>query len=37
MINTAIGDQAVLEIILDLVKSLDATGTPPTLAKSILP
>ena len=37
MINTAIGDQAVLEIILDLVKSLDATGTPLTLAKSILP
>ena len=37
MINTAIGDQAVLEIILDLVKSLDATGTAPTLAKSILP
>jgi cytidylate kinase len=37
MINTAIGDQAVLEIILDLVKSLDATGTAPTLTKSILP
>jgi cytidylate kinase len=37
MMNTAIGDRAVLEIILDLVKSLDATSTPPTLAKSILP
>jgi hypothetical protein len=33
MINTAIGDQAVLEIILDLVKSLDARSLPETLAK----
>jgi hypothetical protein len=33
MINTAIGDQAVLEIILDLVKSLDAGSLPETLAK----
>jgi cytidylate kinase len=33
MINTAIGEQAVLNIILDLVKTLDARVTAPTLAK----
>jgi cytidylate kinase len=33
MINTAIGEQAVLKIILDLVKTLDAGATAPTLAK----
>jgi Cytidylate kinase-like family len=33
MINTAIGEQAALKIILDLVKTLDARVTAPTLAK----
>jgi cytidylate kinase len=33
MINTAIGEQAVLETILDLAKTLDAGVTAPTLAK----
>jgi cytidylate kinase len=33
MINTAIGEQAVLKIILDLVKTLDARVTAPTPAK----
>src|SRR6202162_6360198 len=33
MINTAIGEQAVLKIILDLVKTLDAGVTAPTLAR----
>jgi cytidylate kinase len=33
MINTAIGDQAVLEIILDLAKTLHAGVTAPLLAK----
>jgi cytidylate kinase len=37
MINTAIGEQAVLTIILDLVKTLDAGVTAPPLAKEILP
>jgi cytidylate kinase len=34
MINTALGEQAVLQIILDLAKTLDAGATAPTLAKS---
>jgi cytidylate kinase len=33
MINTAIGEQAVLEIILDLAKTLDAGVNAPTVAK----
>jgi cytidylate kinase len=33
MINTAIGEQAVLETILDLAKTLDAGVTAPTRAK----
>lgn len=33
MINTSIGEQAVLEIILDLTKSLDTQVTAPILAK----
>jgi cytidylate kinase len=33
MINTAIGEQAVLEIILDLAKTLDAGVTAPSVAK----
>jgi cytidylate kinase len=33
MINTAIGEQAVLEIILDLAKTLDAGVAAPTVAK----
>jgi cytidylate kinase len=33
MINTAIGEQAVLEIIVDLVKTLDAGVTAPSVAK----
>jgi hypothetical protein len=33
MINTAIGEQAVLEIILDLAKTLDGGVTAPTVAK----
>jgi cytidylate kinase len=37
MINTAIGEQAVLTIILDLVKTLDAGVTAPPLAKETFP
>jgi hypothetical protein len=37
MINTAVGEQAVLKIILDLVKTINAGVTAPTLAKEILP
>ncbi len=33
MINTAIGEQAVLEIILDLAKTLHTQVTAPVLAK----
>jgi hypothetical protein len=33
MINTAIGEQAVLEIILDLAKTLHARVPAPVLAK----
>jgi hypothetical protein len=33
MINTAIGEQAVLEIILDLAKTLHAGASAPILAK----
>src|SRR5579863_260654 len=33
MMNTAIGEQAVLKIILDLVKALNAGGTAPTPAQ----
>jgi hypothetical protein len=37
MINTAIGEQAVLKIILDLAKTLNAGVTVPGLTKELLP